>query len=81
MLESLSLSMGVLTDAGAEALLSGQPLSHLKKLDLHHHFLGDAMMQRLREALEPAGIELDLSERQKPDEYNGQIWHYIAVAE
>nr|BFE77740.1 hypothetical protein GCM10020093_003410 [Planobispora longispora] len=50
-LESLALSMGVLTDEGAEALLSGQPLTHLKRLDLHHHFLSDAMTERVRAAL------------------------------
>jgi len=81
MLESLALSMGVLTDAGAEALLSGQPLTHLTRLDLHYHFLTDAMMQRLRDALEPAGVELDLSEQEKPYENGGRQWHYIAVSE
>lgn len=80
-LRSLSLAMGVLTDAGAEALLSGQPLTHLDRLDLHHHFLSDAMMARLREALEPAGVEVDLNEQEKPHESQGQSWHYIAVSE
>jgi hypothetical protein len=80
-LQSLALSMGVLTDAGAEALLSGQPLTHLKQLDLHHHFLTDAMVQRLREDLEPAGVELDLSEQETPEGYDGRVWHYVAVAE
>ncbi len=80
-LETLSLAMGVLTDAGAEALLSGQPLTHLARLDLHHHFLSDAMMRRIREALEPAGVEVDLSEQEKPHESHGRVWHYIAVSE
>lgn len=78
-LTSLSLSMGTLTDAGAEALLSGQPLGHLQRLDLHHHFLGDAMMQRLTEAL--PGVEIELSERLVPDAYAGEVWRYVAVAE
>ena len=80
-LETLSLSMGVLTDAGAEALLSGQPLTHLKRFDLHHHFLSDGMMERLRETLEPAGVALDLSEQESPEGYDGRMWHYVAVAE
>jgi hypothetical protein len=50
-LESLSLSMGTLSDAGAEALLSGQPLTHLRELDLDHHFLSEPMLARLRAAL------------------------------
>ncbi|MFG1854900.1 STM4015 family protein [Actinomadura geliboluensis] len=74
-LESLSLAMGILTDQGAEALLSGQPLTHLRKLDLHHHFLSDAMIERVKAAL--PGVEVDLDEQEKPD---GE-WRYIAVSE
>ncbi|MBY8885109.1 STM4015 family protein [Streptomyces sp. PTM05] len=80
-LTSLSLSMGTLTDAGAEALLGGQSLTHLAELDLHHHFLSDGMVARIREALEPAGVTVDLSEQEKPDEYDGQAWYYVAVDE
>ena len=74
-LESLSLAMGILTDQGAEALLAGQPLTHLRKLDLHHHFLSDTMIERVRAAL--PGVEVDLDEQEKPD----GDWHYIAVSE
>lgn len=74
-LESLSLAMGVLTDQGAEALLAGQPLTHLRKLDLHHHFLSDAMVERVTAAL--PGVEVDLGDQEKPD----GDWHYIAVSE
>ncbi|MEO3784465.1 STM4015 family protein [Actinocorallia sp. B10E7] len=72
-LESLSLSMGVLTDEGAEALLSGQPLGHLKRLDLHHHYLSAEMTERIRAAL--PGVEVDLGELQTDD------WRYVAVGE
>lgn len=74
-LESLSLAMGVLTDQGAEALLSGQPLTHLRRLDLHHHFLSDAMVERVKAAL--PGVEVDLNDQEKAD----GDWHYIAVSE
>ncbi|MFH8381275.1 STM4015 family protein [Kitasatospora sp. NPDC018058] len=74
-LESLSLAMGVLTDQGATALLEGQPLTHLRSLDLHHHFLTEAVQQRLRQALPE--VELDLSEPGRPDDQ----WRYVAVAE
>ncbi|MER6693312.1 STM4015 family protein [Streptomyces minutiscleroticus] len=67
-LTSLHLGLGTLGDAGAEALLTGQPLTHLEELDLHHHFLSDPMMRRLREALEPFGVEVDLGEQEKADE-------------
>lgn len=72
-LESLDLSMGVLTDEGAEALLSGRPLGHLKRLDLHHHYLSEEMDARLRAAL--PDVDIDLGDRQKDD------WRYVAVAE
>ncbi|GGS49361.1 hypothetical protein GCM10010156_05050 [Planobispora rosea] len=74
-LESLALSMGMLTDTGAEALLSGQPLTHLKRLDLHHHYLSDAMVERVREAL--PGVEIDLSDQEDIE----NDWRYVAVSE
>ena len=74
-LETLSMAMGMLTDTGGEALLSGQPLTHLKSLDLHHHFLGDAMVARFKAAL--PGVDLDISEQEKPD----GDWHYVSVSE
>ncbi|MGC5015062.1 STM4015 family protein [Streptosporangium sp. DT93] len=74
-LEALSLAMGDLGDEGAEALLSGQPLTHLRHLDLHHHFLTAPMGERVRGAL--PGVAIDLSEPR------GQLgdWRYVAVAE
>ncbi|GLX01183.1 hypothetical protein Misp02_52690 [Microtetraspora sp. NBRC 16547] len=79
-LETLSLSMGVLTDAGAEALLTGQPLTHLRRLDLHHHFLTDDMIKRVQEAL--PGVEVDLSEQEEgDDDGDGEVWRYVAVSE
>lgn len=53
-LRTVDLSMGTLTDAGAEVLLSGQPLGHLESLDLTHHFLSKAMIKRVESAL-PVG--------------------------
>ncbi|UQA91777.1 STM4015 family protein [Streptomyces halobius] len=80
-LETLNLSMGTLTDSGAEALLGGQPLTHLKKLDLDHHYLTDAMVRRVRAALEPGGVEVVIDERGEEDEYDGRMWRYAAVTE
>ncbi|MER7506119.1 STM4015 family protein [Nonomuraea pusilla] len=78
-LESLSLSMGTLGDAGAEALLAGQPLTHLRRLDLHHHFLSDPMARRLSDAL--SGVEIDLSGQARGHRSGGVEWHYVAVSE
>ncbi|MGW0804857.1 STM4015 family protein [Nonomuraea sp. NPDC002799] len=74
-LRSLSLSMGALTDLGGEALLSGQPLTHLRRLDLDHHYLSDAMMDRLAGAL--PGVDVVLSDQRALDD----DWRYVAVSE
>ncbi|OLT25101.1 hypothetical protein BJF79_13160 [Actinomadura sp. CNU-125] len=74
-LESLSLAMGTLTDRGAEALLSGQPLTHLRKLNLSYHYLSEPMMARVRAAL--PGVEVDVDDRQESDE--GEF--YVEVGE
>lgn len=80
-LESLALSMGILTDAGARALLDGQPLTHLKRLDLHHHFLSDAMVERLRTTVGAEGTEVDLSEQETPDRDGDEEWRFVAIDE
>ncbi|MFF2851084.1 STM4015 family protein [Streptomyces sp. NPDC058001] len=81
-LERLDLSMGTIGDVGAAALLSGQPLTHLTSLDLNHNYLSDAMRERLRQALEPAGVELDLdgSDADEDEDEDG-VQRYTAVGE
>ena len=74
-LDELSLALGILTDDGAEALLSGQPLTHLSRLDLHHHFLSDDLAGRIRAAL--PGVDVDLREKQSPSD----DWRFVAVSE
>ncbi|MES9559065.1 MULTISPECIES: STM4015 family protein [unclassified Streptomyces] len=79
-LESLSLAMGTLGDEGAEALLSGQPLSHLTSLDLHHHYISDPLLDRLRDSLGPDRVngEIDDVEDWDPEEDDDR---YVAVNE
>lgn len=77
-LASLDLSLGTLGDEGAAALLAGQPLTHLSWLDLHHHFLGDKAAQAVRDALEPAGVEVDLDDAM---EAGAGEPRYVAVEE
>lgn len=78
-LASLSLSMGTLGDTGAEALLAGRPLTHLKELDLHHHYLSDVMMLRIWRALEPAGVRVDLTGQERPDYGDDGDYRSVAV--
>ncbi|HZM74441.1 MAG TPA: STM4015 family protein [Candidatus Limnocylindrales bacterium] len=77
-LEVLDLSLGMLSDAGATALLTGQPLTHLRKLDLHHHYLSEPVMDRIRAELVDAGVEVDLGDAGDPDNVEDR---YVAVAE
>jgi hypothetical protein len=77
-LEALRLSMGTLDGEGATALLGGQPLTHLRYLDLRGNYLDDAMMLRLWEALEPAGVRVDMSEQKTRDRDRDR---YVSVSE
>ncbi|MFI5689770.1 STM4015 family protein [Streptomyces sp. NPDC051636] len=78
-LTSLSLSMGTLSDSGALSLLAGQPLTHLEELDLHHHYLSDAVMLKIREALAPAGVRINLTGQKEPYYFDGERDDSIAV--
>jgi hypothetical protein len=78
-LEVLDLSKGTMTDVGAQALLGGQPLTHLRRLDLHHHYLSDEMARRVVTQL--AGVEVDVSDAQQADEDEGRTYRYPAVSE
>lgn len=77
-LHTLDLSMGTLTDKGGALLLEKLPQwPNLKKLDLHYHYLSEEMEQKL------AGLplEVDVSERNKPDQYRGEIYMSAMMTE
>jgi hypothetical protein len=82
-LEVLDLSMGTLGDDGAAALLGGQPLTHLKELDLHHNYLSEPLRQRIRETLEAAGVEVDLDpdDADWDEDDDGTVHRYVSVGE
>jgi hypothetical protein len=72
-LQELDLSMGVLTDKGAEALLKSEGIRKLKHLNLRHHFLSEAMMEQLR----ALGISINLDDKEEEDD----DYRYVEVAE
>jgi hypothetical protein len=74
-LTDLDLSMGVLSDVGAESLLAGQPLTHLKSLNLRHHFMSPELAQRLVDEL--PGVAVDVSDRQSEEQWG----RFTAVSE
>ncbi|WTW98673.1 STM4015 family protein [Streptomycetaceae bacterium NBC_01309] len=76
-IEELDLSKGTLGDEGAEALLSGQPLTHLRRFTAQHHFVGEPVRQRLLAAL--PGVEVDMPKGLDRTRWGGG--RYVAVAE
>jgi hypothetical protein len=76
-LEVLDLSLGTLGDEGAQALLDSEAVRNLKKLDVHYHFCTDAMQEKLK----ALPIEVDASEAQSGDEWDGEIHRYVSVSE
>ncbi|MFC8390963.1 MULTISPECIES: STM4015 family protein [unclassified Streptomyces] len=78
-LDSLDLSMGTLSDEGGAALLSGQPLTHLRALDLGHHYMSEEMTHRVRGTLGPHIQDLGLTPAHR-SEYRPEE-RYVAVGE
>lgn len=77
-IETLDLSEGTLNDKGGEVLLAGLPgYPNVKKLDLHYHYMTEEMEGKLK----ALPLELDVSERNLPDEYNGELWMYPMLTE
>lgn len=73
----LDLSLGTLSNRGAEALLNSGKLGRLKKLDISHHYVSPDLLEKLRAAVP----ELVADEPQKPDHWDGQDHYYVAVGE
>ncbi|WP_435110044.1 STM4015 family protein [Nocardiopsis synnemataformans] len=80
--EVLDLSLGCLTDKGGQVLLEhADAFAGLRGLDLHHHFLSEEMEERLYDEFDGLGVDVDLSDRQEPEEYAESLWYYTAAAE
>jgi hypothetical protein len=78
-LESLNLSMGTLGDEGGAALLAGQPLTHLRSLNVDHHYMSEELTDRFRAALEPHGVRLSMTPAARST-YDPEA-RYVAVGE
>src|SRR5262249_42612610 len=73
----LDLSLGTLTDRGAEALLAVPGIKKLEKLVIHHHFVSPPLLGRLQ----ALGIEVDAGDPQPADVYGNETYRYVAHAE
>ncbi len=77
-IETLDLSCGTLTDKGGNLLLEKLPgLPNIKKLDVHHHYLSDEMMDKI----EKLSLEVDVSEQEEADEWDGELWYNAMLTE
>lgn len=76
-IEVLDLSLGTLTDRGALALSNAPGIDQLTLLDIHHHFVSENMVAKLTNL----GISVNADDRQVEEEYDGDIYRYIAVSE
>jgi hypothetical protein len=79
-LESLDLSKGTLGHEGAEALIVGQPLGHLKQLTIDHHFIPERLAERLRRTLSASGVAVELSAPERSDHWD-RDGRYVEVSE
>jgi hypothetical protein len=73
----LDLSLGTLGNEGAEALLASPAVARLEKLDIHHHYVSNELVKKLK----GLGIIVDASEVQKPDTWDNEEHRYVAVGE
>jgi predicted DNA-binding WGR domain protein len=74
---TLDLSLGTLGDAGAEALLASPGVAKLQRLDIHHHYVSEALVKKLK----GLGIDLAAHDRQDADEHDGESERYVSVGE
>lgn len=74
-LETLDLSLGTLSDEGAQALLASPRLKGLKAINLSYHYMSEEMMRRWTES----GLPADISDRQETDD--DEDWRFPSITE
>ena len=77
-IEALGLCYGTLTDKGGELLLNTLPkFKNITMVTLEYHFMSEEMMDKLYDL----DIDIDVSEPQEEDEYDGEIYRYPMLTE
>ena len=74
-IETLDLSLGVLTDEGAQAILSLPEGGSLKKVSIHYNYVGKDLLKKLNDLK----ISIDTSKPSTMDE--DDEWRFVAVGE
>ncbi|MDO4330021.1 MAG: STM4015 family protein [Lachnospiraceae bacterium] len=77
-IHTLDLSCGTLSDEGGALLFKTLPsYPNIKKLDVHYHYLSDAMVAKLK----ALPLKLDASDQNQPENYRGQIYMNAMLTE
>jgi hypothetical protein len=76
-IEILDLSLGLLTDVGAQALLESSNVKKLKLLNLEYNYISNEMAEKM----EVLGIEVRVGGQKIPDVHDGKEYRYIDVIE
>lgn len=76
-LDVLDLSLGTLTDEGAQALLDSSLVNGLKRLNLEFHYMSAETMTKF----DALSVEVNVDDQQEDDEYDGETYRYVAVGE
>lgn len=74
-LDTLDLSLGTLSDIGAEVLLASDRIKGLKALNLSHHYMSEKMIDRWTKS----GLPVDVSDKQETDDE--EDWRYPSITE
>lgn len=73
-LHTIDLSMGTLSDTGAQALLDSANIKKIQFLNLNHHYMSDGMMEKMK------GLGIAVSMEDQETEYD-DYGKYIEVSE
>ncbi len=80
--ELLELCYGTLTDKGGEILLEELPKhSNIKMVDLEYHYMSEEMMDKLDDMMEKNDMDIQMSEPQEEEEWDGEVWRYPMLTE
>ncbi|WP_340021653.1 STM4015 family protein [Paenibacillus sp. FSL K6-1096] len=74
-LDTLDMSLGTLSDEGAEAILASERVKGLKHINLSYHYMSDEMMDRLKNS----GLPVDVSDQQQSADDDD--WRYPSITE
>lgn len=78
-LQVLDLSMGLMTDNGAELLLAAKEnMGSLKLLDVSENFLSDEMVNKISTL--PMTVKAD-EQKEAEDDGDGDVYRYVSVSE